>query len=32
MGHIRLGDEVRGVNRDGELKFEPVRQQETAPV
>ena len=32
MGHIRLGDEVRGVNRDGELKFEPVRQQETTPV
>ena len=32
MGHICLGDEVRGVNRDGELKFEPVRQQETAPV
>ena len=32
MGHIRLGDEVRGVNRDGELKFEPIRQQETTPV
>ena len=32
MGHIRLGDEVRGVNRDGELKFEPLRQEETTPV
>ena len=32
MGHIRLGDEVRGVYRDGERKFEPVRHQETAPV